>query len=51
MFRASNIHYEMDGRQKGIASGGIGAIHLMNKKLGCVEGIDSVLHVVKGHLP
>ena len=32
MSRDSNIHYEMDGRHKGIASGGIGAIHLMNKK-------------------
>ena len=39
MFSASNIHYEMDGRRKGIASGGIGAIHLMNKKLGFVADL------------
>jgi hypothetical protein len=51
MFNASNIHYEMDGRHKGIANGGIGAIHLMNKKLGLVEDIDSVLHLLKRHLP
>jgi hypothetical protein len=37
MFSASNIHYEMDGRHEGIASGGIGAIHVMNKRLGFVE--------------
>ena len=42
MFTASNIHYEMDGRHKGIASGGIGAVHLMNKKLGFVEEVDNV---------
>jgi len=51
MFRASNIHYEMDGRHKGISSGGIGAIHLMNKKLGFVEEMDTVLHLLKRHLP
>lgn len=51
MFTASNIHYEMDGRHKGIANGGIGAIHLMNKKLGFVEEMDAVLHLLKRHLP
>ena len=51
MFTASNIHYEMDGRHKGIANGGIGAVHLMNKKLGFVEDIDHVLHLLKRHLP
>jgi hypothetical protein len=51
MFTASNIHYEMDGRHKGISNGGIGAIHLMNKKLGFVEEMDAVLHLLKRHLP
>ena len=51
MLNASNIHYEMDGRHRGIANGGIGAIHLMNKKLGLVEDIDNVLHLLKRHLP
>ncbi len=51
MFSASNIHYEMDGRHEGIACGGIGAIHLMNKKSGFVEEIDRVLHLLKRHLP
>ena len=51
MFSASNIHYEIDGRHKGIADGGIGAVHLMNKKLGFIEDIDRVLHLLKRHLP
>ena len=51
MFTASNIHYEIDGRHKGIACGGIGAIHLMNKRTGFVEEIDNVLHLLKRHLP
>lgn len=51
MFTASNIHYEIDGRHEGIASGGIGAIHLMNKKLGFIEELDNVLQLLKRHLP
>ena len=51
MFAASNIHYEIDGRHEGIACGGIGAIHLMNKKTGFIDEIDSVLHLLKVHLP
>ena len=51
MFKASNIHYEIDGRHKGISSGGIGAIHLMNKNLGFVQEVDNVLHLLKRHLP
>lgn len=51
MFTASNIHYEMDGRHKGIANGGIGAIHLMNKKLGIDDEIDKVVKLLKRHLP
>ena len=51
MFGGSNIHYEFDGRQRGISSGGIGAIHLMNKKLGFVKELDDVLDLLKRHLP
>ncbi|MBN1602290.1 MAG: transposase [Chitinispirillaceae bacterium] len=51
MFTASNIHYEIDGRHEGIACGGIGAIHLMNKKTGFIDEIDSVLQLLKVHLP
>ena len=51
MINASNIYYEIDGRHKGIANGGIGAIHMMNKNLGFVEDVDNVLHLLKRHLP
>lgn len=51
MFTASNIHYEIDGRHEGIACGGIGAIHLMNNKTGFINEIDSVLQLLKVHLP
>ena len=37
MLSGWNIHYDFDGRHKGISNGGIGAIHLMNRKLGIVE--------------
>jgi hypothetical protein len=51
MFRAGNISYEFDGRHQAIASGGIGAIHLMNNKLGFVKAIDQCLHLLRCHLP
>ena len=51
MLKASNIHYEMAERNRGINCGGIGAMHMMVKKLGLVEEIDSRLHLLKRHLP
>ena len=51
MFKASNIHYEFDGRQKGISYGGIGIIHLLAKKTGLIEEIDNNLELLKRHLP
>jgi hypothetical protein len=29
MFKASNIHYEWSDRNRGLAAGGMGTIHLM----------------------
>jgi hypothetical protein len=51
MLNGYNIHYEIDGRYQAIISGGIGAIHLMNKKLGFISEIDAALHLLKRHLP
>ena len=51
MFKGINIRYEMDDRNKGIACGGIGVIHLMAKRLGLVKEIDKHLHLLKRHLP
>ena len=51
MLSASNIHYDMDGRNKGIANGGIGIIHQMAGKSGLVNEIDTRLGLLKRHLP
>ncbi len=51
MFKASNIHYETAERGKGVSCGGIGAIHLMVKRLGLVEELDQSVQLLKRHLP
>ena len=50
-FAASNIHYEFALRDRGIAHGGIGAIHLLARRSGLIEAIDERLHLLKFHLP
>ena len=51
MLSASNIHYDIDGRNQGIANGGIGIIHQLSKKSGLVNEIDERLELLKRHLP
>src|SRR3954462_1953821 len=51
MMTASNIRYEVSDRTRAIAPGGIGAMHLLARKLGLVEDIDRGLHLLKRHLP
>jgi hypothetical protein len=51
MLAASNIHYELSRRDRGIACGGIGAVHLLAKNSGLAEAIDRRLHLLKVHLP
>jgi hypothetical protein len=51
MFTASNIHYEVSDRVRGIAHGGIGAIHALANRLGLAEAIDRRLVLFKFHLP
>jgi hypothetical protein len=51
MFTASNIHYEISERDRGIAQGGIGAIHALVKELGLAEAIDRRVVLFKFHLP
>ena len=40
MFTASNIQYEHSDRVRGLASGGIGAMHRLVRHTGLVEAID-----------
>jgi Transposase DDE domain group 1 len=51
MFTASNIRYEIGERGRGIGYGGIGAMHLLVRKLGLAEAIDRRLHLLQIHLP
>src|ERR671929_1782619 len=48
---ARNIHYEIAERSRGIAVGGIGAIHALVRHLDLIEAIDRRLEVLKIHLP
>ena len=51
MFTAANIHYEIADRTRGLAHGGIGAIHLLARRIGLVDAINEKLHLLKIHLP
>jgi hypothetical protein len=51
MLTAGNIHYEIAGRARGLAHGGIGAVHALARRLGLVDAIDRRLHLLKVHLP
>ena len=51
MFTTANIHYEIADRTRAIAAGGMGAMHLVAKKLGLAKAIDRDLHLLKIHMP
>lgn len=51
MLTANNIQYEIAERTRATAAGGIGAMHLLAKKIGLVKAIDQNLHLLKVHLP
>jgi hypothetical protein len=51
MMAAANIRYEIAERVRGLAPGGIGAIHLLARTLGLIDDIDRGLHRLKRHQP
>jgi hypothetical protein len=51
MYRASNIQYEHSDRVRGLASGGIGAMHRLAQHTGLVAAIDRHVQVLKVALP
>lgn len=51
MFTASNIHYDLADKDRGLGEGGIGVMHLLARKAGLIERIDEELHLLKRHLP
>ncbi len=50
-FTASNIHYAIGERHRGIAHGGLGAFHLLARRIGLIDRIDEKLHLLKFHFP
>ncbi len=51
MFSAANIHYDLAERSRGLAYGGIGAMHLLSRQSGLIQALDQNLHLLKRHLP
>jgi hypothetical protein len=51
MLAASNIHYELADRVRGLGPGGIGAVHHLARRVGLIAAIDRRLHLLKVHLP
>jgi len=51
MLTARAIQYEVAERARGVACGGIGAMHLVACRTGLVEAIDRNLRLLKRHLP
>ncbi len=51
MYRASNLRYEHSDRVRGLASGGIGAMHRLAQVTGLVRAIDEQVEVLNVHLP
>ena len=51
MFTARNIRYEVADRGRAVCHGGIGAVHLLVRKIGLIDAIDRDVHLLKVHLP
>lgn len=51
VFSATNIHYDVASRTKGVCYGGVGSIHSLVNKLGLADAIDERLHLLKFHFP
>ncbi len=51
MYRTNNVQYEHSDRVRGLATGGIGAMHRLAQHVGLVDAIDRGVEVLKVHLP
>ena len=51
MLAARNIRYELADRDRGLACGGIGAIHLLAHATGLIDAINRHVNVLKVHKP
>jgi hypothetical protein len=48
---AASIRYEVADKTRAISCGGIGAMHLLARRVGLIDAIDRELHLLKVHLP
>jgi len=51
MMTARNIQYDVSTRVRGLAAGGIGAMHLLVEQTGLRDALDQHVQVLKRHLP
>jgi len=51
MLAARNIQYELADRVRGLSSGGIGALHLLVRRVGLIDALDEHLHLLRSHRP
>jgi hypothetical protein len=51
VFTASDIHYEIADRTRGLSSGGLGALHALARQVGLIDALDDRLHLLKFHFP
>jgi len=50
-FAAANLRYDVSDKTAAINCGGIGALHLLARRIGLIDDIDRNLHLLKVHLP
>ena len=51
MLSATNIHYDVAEKTRGVDLGGIGAIHLLAQRVGLPKAINDKLKLLRKHLP
>ena len=51
MLAARNIRYEVADRDRAVGCGGIGMIHLLARRVGLIDAIDTHVNLLKRHLP
>src|SRR5476649_126897 len=51
VFTTANIHYEIADRVHGVAHGGIGAFHLLARRIGLIDTINQKLHLLNFPMP
>lgn len=51
MFAGRNIQYEVAARARGVSAGGIGAVHVLARRVGLIQALNRSLKLFKRHQP